>query len=324
MRVTSRTTLSSHFDRWRNGLWSWQPRFKNPTFQPPDAVCRRLQVTVKTMKKITCIIDNAVQHSSRSWGEHGLSLLIETDSGSVLFDTGQTEQVLSHNLGLLGDAPRGVTALALSHAHVDHTGGLNVALALKPGISLYANPDLFRPRYAIRDREYRSIGLRMSRDDLARRVDLRLSATPAEIVPGLWTTGEIADRSEPEGRSARLVVSGDGGWQPDPYRDDMSLVMETVRGLVVVCGCCHAGLLNTLAQVQRDFRKPIVTIIGGTHLVDANAEHLQHAIQVLREVYGSPHLYLNHCTGARAVIALTNAFGDQVEPFPAGAALDLD
>ncbi len=184
-------------------------------------------------------------------------------------------------------------------------------------------PDLFRPRYVARDNAYKSIGLTMTREDLARRVDLRLSATPAEIVPGLWTTGEITDRSEPEGRSNRHVVRGESGWQPDTYRDDMSLVMETARGLAVVCGCCHAGLLNTLARVRQAFQSPIVAIIGGAHLVDADATHLRQVIQVLREVYGSPRLHLNHCTGERAVIALTNAFGDRVKPFPAGTVLEL-
>ncbi|MEW5717285.1 MAG: MBL fold metallo-hydrolase [Chloroflexota bacterium] len=276
------------------------------------------------MEKITCVIDNTVRHGSPFWGEHGLSFFIETDNGSVLFDTGQTETVLSHNLDLLGSAPRGITALALSHAHVDHTGGLAAALALKPGVMLYANPDLFRPRYVMRGSEYKSIGLTMTREDLARRVDLRLSATPVEIVPGLWTTGEITDRSEPEGRSSRHVVHADGGWQPDAYRDDMSLVVEAREGLTVICGCCHAGLLNTLAHVHRVFQQPIVAIIGGAHLVDADVAHLQHVIGVLRGVYGSPRLYLNHCTGARAVFALTNAFGDRVKPFPAGAVLELD
>ena len=275
------------------------------------------------MKKITCVIDNAVQHSSRFWGEHGLSFLIETDNGSVLFDTGQTEQVLSHNLGLFGNAPRGITALALSHAHVDHTGGLNVALALKPGMPLYANPDLFRPRYAIRGSEHRSIGLPITRDEFARRVDLHFSETPVEIVPGVWTTGEITNRSEPEGRSNRHVVPADGGWQPDTYRDDMSLIVETPEGLIVVCGCCHAGLLNTLARVHQVFQRPIAAIIGGTHLIDADATHLQHVIEVLKNMYGSPRLYLNHCTGERAYIALTNALGDQVKPLPAGTVLDL-
>lgn len=276
------------------------------------------------MTKITCLIDNTVQHASPFWGEHGLSLLIETESGSILFDTGQTDQVLAHNLNLLGDAPRRITALALSHAHVDHTGGLNVALALKPNLALYANPDLFRPRYALRGTEYKSIGLAMTRDELARRADVRLSATPVEIVPRVWTTGEIADRAEPEGRSDRHLVPADGGWQPDAYRDDMSLVVETHQGVVVVCGCCHAGLLNTLARVRQVFPRPIIAIIGGTHLVDAEATHLHHAVEVLQNVYRAPRLYLNHCTGERAVIALANAFGERVQPFPAGTSLDLD
>jgi 7,8-dihydropterin-6-yl-methyl-4-(beta-D-ribofuranosyl)aminobenzene 5'-phosphate synthase len=275
------------------------------------------------MKKITCVIDNAVQHGSPSWGEHGLSFLIEMDNGNVLFDTGQTEAVLAHNLGLLGNAPRETTALVLSHAHVDHIGGLVAALALKPGLPLYASPDLFRPRYAIRGGEYKSIGLSMTRDELAQRADLRLCETPAEIVPGVWTTGEITHRPEPEGRSAHHVVPTDTGWQPDTYRDDMSLVVET-QGLTVICGCCHAGLLNTLARVRQVFQRPITAIIGGTHLVDADTAYLQHVIEVLRDTYGSPRLYLNHCTGERAYIALANAFGDQANPFSAGTTLALN
>ncbi len=275
------------------------------------------------MKKITCVIDNAVQHGSRFWGEHGLSFLIETDHGNVLFDTGQTEAVLSHNLGLLGDAPRRITALVFSHAHVDHTGGLAAVLALKPGLSLYASPNLFRPRFAIRDGEYKSIGLALTRDELAQRADLRLSETPIEIVPGVWMIGEIADRPEPEGRSTRHVVLAESGWQPDPYRDDTSLVAETQGGLAVICGCCHAGLLNTLARVHQVFQHPITAIMGGTHLVDADAAHLQHVIEVLRDNYGSPRLYLNHCTGERAYVALASAFGDQANPFPAGTTLTL-
>jgi len=138
----------------------------------------------------------------------------------------------------------------------------------------------------------------------------------------VWTTGEIADRREPEGRSARHVVPADNGRQPDPYRDDTSLVVET-RGLTVICGCCHAGLLNTLARVRQVFQRPIVAIVGGTHLVDASAAYLRHVIEVLRDTYGSPRLYLNHCTGERAYVALANAFGDQANPFPAGTTLTL-
>jgi 7,8-dihydropterin-6-yl-methyl-4-(beta-D-ribofuranosyl)aminobenzene 5'-phosphate synthase len=104
----------------------------------------------------------------------------------------------------------------------------------------------------------------------------------------------------------------------------MSLVLQAREGLVVVCGCCHAGLLNTLAHVRRVFRRPIVAVLGGTHLLDAGETYLEHIARVLRDSYGSPSLYLNHCTGKRAIITLANAFGNRVKPCPAGTTLSFD
>jgi 7,8-dihydropterin-6-yl-methyl-4-(beta-D-ribofuranosyl)aminobenzene 5'-phosphate synthase len=281
------------------------------------------------MKKITCVIDNTVQHGSLFWGEHGVSFRIETDQGCFLFDTGRSESVLWHNLGMLGGCPRDVKALALSHAHNDHTGALVTVLSQRPGLPLYANPDILRPRFARHEGNYKPIGLTLTHEILCQLSDLRLSSTPAEILPGVWTSGEITERLEPEGRSARHFVPEDDGpsgyiWKPDPYQDDMSLVLETQAGLVVVCGCCHAGLLNTLAHVQRTFRRPIIAILGGTHLVEADETHLKRVIDVLRDTYSSPHLYLNHCTGQRAYVALASAFGDRVKPFPVGAELNFE
>lgn len=283
------------------------------------------------MKKITCVVDNAVQRGSLFWGEHGLSFRIETDHACALFDTGHSQSVLWHNLGLLGGCPRDVSVLILSHAHADHTGGLVAVLSQKPGLSLYANPDIFRPRFSLREGKYKPIGLPLTREDLALLADLHLSSSPVEVLPGVWTSGEITERPEPEGRSARHVVPAGDGWQPDPYRDDMSLVVETQEGLVVICGCCHAGLLNTLAHVRRAFQRPIVAVMGGTHLVDADAVYLQHVVGVLRDTYDSPRLYLNHCTGERAYVALANAFprrgpigGERVNPCPAGTMLTFD
>jgi 7,8-dihydropterin-6-yl-methyl-4-(beta-D-ribofuranosyl)aminobenzene 5'-phosphate synthase len=276
------------------------------------------------MKKITCVIDNTVQHGSLFWGEHGVSFRIETDQGCFLFDTGRSESVLWHNLGLLGGCPRDASALVLSHAHTDHTGALLTVLSQKPGLPLYASPDLFRPRFALRHGNYKPIGLTLTKEELGQLADLRLSDAPTEVLPGVWTSGEITERSEPEGRSNRHIVPAVGGWRPDPYQDDMSLVMETGEGLVVVCGCCHAGLLNTLTHVQRTFQRPISTVLGGTHLVEADEKHLKRVIDVLRDTYDTPRLYLNHCTGERAYVALASAFGDQVSPCPVGTTLTLE
>lgn len=275
------------------------------------------------MTNITCIVDNSVQQGSRFWGEHGLSFWIETGHGSALFDTGGSETVLLHNLGLLKKQPCDASALILSHAHGDHTGSLE-AVCRQVRLPLYANPDLFRPRFSLRDGKYTSIGLSLTREKLGEMTDLHLSQTPVEVMPGMWTTGEITDRSEPEGGSPRLFVPDGDGWRPDPYRDDMSLVIETMGGLVVVCGCCHAGLLNTLAHVRRTYQRPVSAVMGGTHLLSADAAAIQHVISMLRDSYGSPRLYLNHCTGEQAFVAMAAAFGNLVHGCPAGTTVTFE
>jgi 7,8-dihydropterin-6-yl-methyl-4-(beta-D-ribofuranosyl)aminobenzene 5'-phosphate synthase len=159
---------------------------------------------------------------------------------------------------------------------------------------------------------------------MSQLADLRLSQTRTEVLPGIWTSGEIIERPEPEGRSARHMMRVGDDWQPDTYGDDMSLVVEISEGLVVICGCCHAGLLNTLGHVKRVFQRPILAVLGGTHLVEADESQLRRVIDVLRDVYGSPRLHLNHCTGERAYVALASAFGDAVNPCPAGTIITFD
>jgi 7,8-dihydropterin-6-yl-methyl-4-(beta-D-ribofuranosyl)aminobenzene 5'-phosphate synthase len=274
--------------------------------------------------KVACVVDDAVCDHSSFWGEHGVAFLIETESGRVLFDTGQSGTVLLHNLELLGTEPKAISALAISHAHYDHTGGLPALLGQVAEITLHAHSDLFRERFSRREGAIKSVGLSLDRETLAQRLTLQLSAEPTEILPGVWTTGEITDRAEPEGRSAHHLVRGLGieGWEPDPYRDDMALVLETEEGWVVLCGCCHAGLLNTLAHVRRTFGTDVTAVVGGTHLLHADEAHLRRVIEVLREL-GVPRLYLNHCTGQRAYVTLAQAFGEKVAPCPAGTRLRL-
>ena len=276
--------------------------------------------------KITCVVDDAVQRSSPFWGEHGLAFLIETQAGRVLFDTGQSGTVLLHNLEVLGVNPATIDALAISHAHYDHTGGLRVLLErVRPGTPLYANADLFRERFSRREGELRSMGLSLTREQLAARLTLHLSAAPQEILPDVWTTGEITSRPEPEGRSARHLVREGDEFVPDPYRDDMALVLKTNNRLVLLCGCCHAGLLNTLAHVQRAFEHPIVVIAGGLHLTSADADYLRHVGDMLAETESVQRVYPNHCTGEAAFIALTLTLGPSiVRPCPAGTELDLE
>lgn len=275
-------------------------------------------ITIHTM------VDNAVQRSSALWGEHGVSFAIETQDGRILFDTGQSGEVLAHNAKCMELPLDRFDALVISHAHYDHTGGIERFMySAKPGIPLFANPDLFQERFSVKTDKSKSIGLRLSKEQLSNHFALRLSAEPIEILPGAWTTGEIADRKEFEGRSSTHLIYKNGEWLPDPYADDLSLVLEGQNGLIVICGCCHAGLLNTLAQVRRIFDKRIQAVIGGTHLASTSPEDLTHAIDVLRDyaIEGELRLYPNHCTGERAYLALAQTFGARVQPCPAGTSL---
>jgi len=275
--------------------------------------------------RLTCVVDDAVQRSSPFWGEHGLAFLIETEGRRLLFDTGQSGTVLLHNLELLGRSPETIDALAISHAHYDHTGGLPALLEhLQPGTALNANPDLFRERFSKREGKPDSIGLSLSREALAARLALRLHGRPQELLPGVWTTGEIAERPEAEGKSDYHLMREGEALVADAYQDDMSLVLESDETLTLLCGCCHAGLLNTLAHVERNFEQPIASIAGGLHLADAAAGELEHIGEVLAAMPALRGVYPNHCSGEAAFVALTQILGPSVvRPFPAGTVLEF-
>ena len=276
------------------------------------------------MTRITCAVDNNAKKNTGLRSEHGLSFWIETEDGNLIFDTGQTSAALALNLGLLGLKIQDAAALALSHAHNDHTGGLEAALSQNKKLKIYAHSDLFQPRYSLREGEYRSVGIALTQKELSRRAELHLSNVPQEIFFNLWTTGEISQRPKAEGRSTHHFIHVEGAWQPDPYRDDLSLVLQTSAGLVVICGCCHAGLLNTLLHVQENFSGPIISILGGTHLVSASEVELCHVIETLDVRYPALGFYLNHCTGERAYQALADALGHEVKPCPAGTTIYFD
>ncbi|MBN2256844.1 MAG: MBL fold metallo-hydrolase [Anaerolineaceae bacterium] len=235
--------------------------------------------------KVICVIDNTVLKDTDLRGEHGLSFWIESDKGVVLFDTGQTASVLSHNMESLGLSPQDINNLVLSHAHYDHTGGLEAILSKNTKLTLHAHTDFFQPRYSLRKGEYMSIGIDMDKTAIEKHAKLMLSDVPTEVYPNLWTTGEITDRSDLEGRSNNHLIKVNDEWKPDPYRDDMSIVLKTSGGLVLICGCCHAGILNTLSHVEQNFKESIHTIIGGTHLVTADGQYMDHVISVFTERY---------------------------------------
>ncbi|HSJ55407.1 MAG TPA: MBL fold metallo-hydrolase [Anaerolineae bacterium] len=270
--------------------------------------------------KLTIIVDDRAQPGSPFRAEHGASFAIENQGRTLLFDTGGSGEVLLHNLEAAGVAPERIDAVILSHGHQDHTGGLAALLARAPGLPVHAHPDLFRERFVKGDTGPRAVGPPFTLSDLESQAVFHLDSEPREVLPGIWSTGEIGPRPEAEGRGTTHLVRGENGWDPDPYRDDMSVVVKVGGDLVLVCGCCHAGLLNTLATVRRTFGQDPVAVVGGLHLVSTDTPTMEHIIEVLAG-YGPPQFWVGHCTGDRGFLRLKMAFGSGVGLYSAGAEL---
>lgn len=167
------------------------------------------------MANIICVVDNAASARSGLKTEHGVAFWIAAENGKVLFDTGASAAALKTNAKKLGLHLKDIDAMALSHAHYDHTGGIEAVLAQREDLPVFANADIFRPRYSLHDGNYDASGFMLQRDDYVGRADWRLSDAPAEVVPGLWTTGRIEKRDYPEGRSAGHFIREDGAFVPD-------------------------------------------------------------------------------------------------------------
>ncbi|MCE5259147.1 MAG: MBL fold metallo-hydrolase [Chloroflexi bacterium] len=272
--------------------------------------------------KLTCVVDNTVRLSSPLWGEHGLAVLIELNDTRMLFDTGASGTILLHNLALLNVRPADCDALVLSHGHYDHTGGLALLLEAHPGLKVYAHPGVLRARYMHAGDEYRSIGMPMESELLRSSAELHLGTDYKEVLSGVWTTGQISERSEAEGRGKGHMVRAGDDWLSDPYEDDQALVLRGKEGVTLLCGCCHAGLLNTIEHVKRVFGVYPRNIIGGMHLASADEGYLQIIAQRL-EALGSPQLYPCHCTGQNACTILASLMGKHIAPWAAGSELTV-
>ena len=256
--------------------------------------------------KVLNVYNNEALPGQNFRSGHGESFLITAGSREILLDTGWKGNILMQNIRALGIDVNAIDKIIFSHGHRDHTGGLPSFLEARTDttpLPVIAHPDALEPKWGKKLIFHFSLGMPKLRQDLAQKVEFQLARDPEEVLPRLSTTGEIpvVERTEKPGIAGNAFHKVDGKRVWDPVIDDLSLVLQAKDGLVMITGCCHAGLLNACARTTKLFGGPIRAIIGGTHMLAYSRTMLSTWEMCWRRSMGLPQLYLNHCTGKEAI-----------------------
>ena len=263
--------------------------------------------------KITTLSENTAD-ALGLLAEWGLSILVETDGTSILVDTGQTISV-THNAEKLGIDLQKVDKIVLSHGHADHTGGLiNVLGKIGKTTTVIAHPDVLDAKYSGKQADQRkNVGLPFQLQELeSLGAKFKLSKKPVKITPDIMTTGEVPmvtdfEQIDPD----RFFVKEDTAWRSDELKDDLALIINTRPGLIVILGCGHRGMINTLYHAQKlTGRKEIRMVIGGCHLMNSPVERVYRTIEALKEL-DVQKIGVSHCTGQEASAIIAQELGDR-------------
>jgi 7,8-dihydropterin-6-yl-methyl-4-(beta-D-ribofuranosyl)aminobenzene 5'-phosphate synthase len=268
----------------------------------PILVCTFLlaaALPAQTVKSLKIQILSTMLTADEGIGEWGFSALVEVDGHRILFDTGARPETVLNNARELKVDLSDVPDAILSHNHGDHTGGLKTlrehypqsftVLHVGKGITYPRKPRAFSlSAYTGRVIEYDH---------------------PAQIYPGVWLTGPVPRKYQERNWSGTGQVQTSEGWVEDNIPEDMSLVFNTAQGLVLLSGCGHAGVINTVEYAREKVRNaPLYAAIGGFHLYALDDAKLDWTAQKLKE-FGLKNFMGAHCTGIEAVQRIKTIVG---------------
>jgi 7,8-dihydropterin-6-yl-methyl-4-(beta-D-ribofuranosyl)aminobenzene 5'-phosphate synthase len=254
--------------------------------------------------------------------EHGLSYFIETRSngstGICMFDFGLDPYGVMNNINLLGLDLKSVDAFALSHGHFDHWTGAEEILRNHGKINgdtpFYVGEEAFSRRCSLRPGTAELIDLGQLRKERleALGVKVREISRPVEIIPGAYSTGNIRRATDYEKPSPSLLVMHGDKPEPDDFREEQALFFNVKgKGLVVLSGCAHAGIVNTIRHAQDvSGITKIYAVIGGFHLIHAQPEIIHRTISDILDLRPA-YIVPAHCTGFEALVAFSQAMPDE-------------
>jgi len=234
--------------------------------------------------KLTVLIEDRPE--KEFFTEHGLSLFIEDKDKNILFDTGQSDKFILNAKKLNIDLNK-VDTIILSHGHYDHTGGLPGILKIKSNIPIIAHPLAIEGKYSSGGGKIHFIGI-----PLKKQWNFQFTKIFKKVAENIYFLGEIEEKYElPETH----FFKDKEGKEHDTFKDDTSIIIKGSKGISVICGCCHKGLINTIEKAKEYFNENIDKILGGFHLKDPKSVLMEDTIEYLKDI--NPNfLGLSHCT----------------------------
>jgi 7,8-dihydropterin-6-yl-methyl-4-(beta-D-ribofuranosyl)aminobenzene 5'-phosphate synthase len=269
-----------------------------------SAQIRALKITVLS----TMLVGDTV-----GLGEWGFSALVEADGRRILLDTGNHPETVLQNVRDLNIDLSDVKDVILTHDHLDHVGGLmplrrEMMKKNKAALSVaHVGRGIFYSRPSPEGEQNAMIAIR--KDYESSGGNCIEHAEGFDIFPGAWLTGPVPRKYPEHNWSPGGKVQTPSGLVEDNIPEDQSLVLNTSRGLVVLTGCGHAGIINILTYAKQRFpNQPVYGVVGGLHLFAASDEQLNWTGGKLKD-FKVANLLGAHCTGIEAVYRLRERAG---------------
>lgn len=250
--------------------------------------------------KITALMDNLTSEHKGLIAEHGLSYYIDTNKSKILFDCGGSIHpfINAKKMNLSFEA---VHTVVFSHGHYDHAAGFIDAVDIINPDRVVTGKDFFEEKYAYDGTIFTYLGSGFDKKFLQKHnIKHIICEQVYEIDQNCYALGDFERTTEFENIPERFVVLKDDQLIHDDFHDEVCLVIKSVKGLVVVLGCSHPGVLNMLRSVQRIFKSKIYAVFGGTHLVEADESRIRSTLDEMKTL-GVELICMSHCSGNQAI-----------------------
>lgn len=268
---------------------------------------------------IKFLIDNISKNNLLC--EWGFAVYIEYEDHKLLLDTGASGKFTENAAAMgidLGEIEFGV----LSHAHYDHSDGLQDFFEKNDKAKFYIRDGAGENCYSREETPPKYIGIRRGFLEMFRDRIIYVKGD-YELMPGVALIPHKTPDLELAGKKAGMYTLQNGVWKPDDFFHEQSLVFDTEKGLVIFNSCSHSGADNIITEVADTYPgRKIYALIGGLHLFASTDEDVRGLARRIRET-GIEKVYTGHCTGEKAMAILKEELGSHVEQIYTGLEIDF-